>query len=1262
MKKLIIRLIFTVSVPIILGVAASLFLFYYNLISALLSWETDSQKWIKQSQQQILYNQLLSQQIIEEYSFNQLQLQLILMNKLIDKFNNKEILVNADTQFQVCSYRELVFNKCPPDVYKQLNRSNYYADLYFVRSLFRFDLLSSQQQYFIQMNTFLSFYSKTAFYQSQNEGLLKIQMIYNSDTTSILTRIPSAFLNITDSKYQNCKGDSFLEPYDPRCRPWYIYAQENEGYFFYEPYIDAVKKSLIMTLSSQVKSDSQFQSVNSIDFDMSDLVQLFVNSQNQYSVLFHEFNNTIFNHPLLNDDSVLSWQDLEFKNITQNCITDIELENCNQEKQQLSQQLKETIQFIKSGNYSINQQNNLDQLYQYWSKFGVKQISLVFPLVSTIPKYKTQQPYSFSIILTARVIEDQTEKLELFNIININWIKIPLLFEFIIVSLAIVVFILNYGKFQVFQVQKPIEILIQFLQINLILQRQTQIPKCSKKLEKFSCLNQNSKNNLNKKKQSSFQKNKLKNEETLNILFSPSSLDSSKQISRNTFTTNRNQLIFLEKNQDEQKLTQGNTRNNKINSPDADEVDFSQKFDSFREKRRTRLSYQQNILSSTKIFNQKTHMNYGNQETYVYNNLKKNIQTEVNSVSNLKKESQIQITQEQQHVKQQKSKILDELEPLFLEMKIIKETFQSLESLINYEIDAQSQNSEDIMNALFHFAKAKSTFQKLQNLNGLSLSYFNLGLIYMLKNDYQLASEYFLSAIQLNLTSFGIDYSQLQLQNYAFSNDEELEDQLPLLKRRILCFAYSLKQQAFEQIHYQMKVFLNITPNCCQENQINFEQSYKNEQNLKNILQKSIENFRILENLLIFPNQNVSDLFIIFVNIEIAEILIQSDPINQIKQIQSYFNKTMDIINKLQPTYTKIKLQIQNLNEKRLDDYESAIIEEDSSFMFLNNHSNKSQEIRFMIFETFKAKLIFLKGKLEFLQQNYQIALEYFTQSLEEGQFFSPIQRENVVLYLIVLFQNLSIKQDFVDEFIFNCSAHVELILLVQLDFIFQNNILDLFFENVQPTKFLREKDKIQVIIFNKNIKTVIPLTNIESSHHFKLIILSIKNSAKQMIKNQQDNLLKLDWQQALMLSVGNLVRFNLFQINRIKQNLRKYKNINYDNQKQIHLQPAFFNKMNVMENKKQAIILFSNKYKNKNKIQTKQCYPKKIILNNKKIIVYHMFDHFIQERDENQFDSKFFQYEQVPSDKELIQKLNQLRSVDHLSSSNEFMAILKNL
>ncbi|EAR96012.3 tetratricopeptide repeat protein (macronuclear) [Tetrahymena thermophila SB210] len=266
MKLLIIRLITTVSFPIITGVALVLILFYKNLWDALNSWEEDSLSWINQTQKQILRNSVFSQQLIEQHSFSQLQLHLVIIKSLINKYYESKIKTNKDSQQLKCSYQELVQKKCPQIIYKLLNQSTFYVDLYFARENFQFDLLTTQQQDFINMNEFISFYGRAAIVASINNDLLKIQTIYNSDTTSILAHIPSRYENFTDSDYEDCLGKNFTEPYDPRCRPWYLYAQQHKGYFFYEPYLDAIENNLVMTLSSQIEYNSLLKLKMTIQF------------------------------------------------------------------------------------------------------------------------------------------------------------------------------------------------------------------------------------------------------------------------------------------------------------------------------------------------------------------------------------------------------------------------------------------------------------------------------------------------------------------------------------------------------------------------------------------------------------------------------------------------------------------------------------------------------------------------------------------------------------------------------------------------------------------------------------------------------------------------------------------------------------------------------------------------------------------------------------------------------------------------------------
>ncbi|EWS71905.1 tetratricopeptide repeat protein (macronuclear) [Tetrahymena thermophila SB210] len=385
MKYLVVRLILTVSLPIIIGVGVVLTIFYKLLWQALDQWQEDSGIWINQTQQQILYNSIYSQQILLEYSFNQLELHMVAMKGLLKKYESGQMIYKSQSSYTYCSYREFMFNECPKNVYSQINESIFYVQLYFVRSVFKFELLTPEQQYFIKMNEDLSFYSGAAFLASQSDGLIQISNIYNSDTTSLQVVSPSVLYNYTQASYQTCNGDQFIEPYDARCRFWFQYAEQYPGIFIYQPYNDALTGTLELSLSSQVLKDSKFYSVHTINFVMQNLVQIFNGylSQNSYSVLFHEFNTTVLYHPLLVFYQKMTWVDVEFLNINQFCSDQQEILNlCQSQKEQLSSQVNKTVSFIKTGNYSIEKQYNLDQLYQYWDRFGQKQF--VYPTLNNI--------------------------------------------------------------------------------------------------------------------------------------------------------------------------------------------------------------------------------------------------------------------------------------------------------------------------------------------------------------------------------------------------------------------------------------------------------------------------------------------------------------------------------------------------------------------------------------------------------------------------------------------------------------------------------------------------------------------------------------------------------------------------------------------------------------------------------------------------------------------------------------------------------------
>ncbi|KAL4510867.1 hypothetical protein ABPG73_007945 [Tetrahymena malaccensis] len=1089
MKFLILSLILTVSITIIVGVAFVLSIFYINLWNSLDIWEQDSNQWILQTQKQILMNSLTSLKILEEYSFNQVRNNCVNINRyqiyckgLIThgcyKQSDKEVLESAVN-------KDLIFNQCPENVYLQLNQSQYYVDLYFVRSLFKYNLLTDNQKQFIQMNDFISFYGKAAFYASQQEGLIQLAFIYNSDITSAQYGIPSGFYNYTDSVYESCLGDGFIEPYDPRCRPWFQFSSQHQGYFFFEPYLDSLGQDLLMTLSSQIDQNNQLQSVNSIDIYMINLNKVFMSTQgnHSYSVLLHEFNNTVFSHPLLYNTNLTSWIELEYQNITQNCKTQQQLELCLAYKDQFQYQVNSSIDFIKKGDYSIEQQYNLDSLYQYWTLFGDQRISMIYPIRSQIKGFNNQQPYSFAIVLAAKVIQDKREQLKLFNLLNANFIRVPLIISFLLISLIIILFIINYGRFQVLQIWYPIELLILFLKQSILMDQSCRMHK-------------NEINNERQKIQQSINKHspqvRYDNSNNISIF---------KQIdSQHKMLDQTNSFVF------------GNFNNSKINNS----IIF------FKDKRNEEFksNHQINKIKQSQISQLPEEIfNLDVASSYKTIHSVKSFQFQFNrnkSILQSNQLSQIQDFHNSQREKDDKNKILKGLKPAFQEMKIIKQAFQELELVINYSVQSSQIKQQDNLRTLFHFTKAKQLFLKLKNDTGLSRCYYNLGLIYLLKEEYNISSEYFESAIQLNLDWLDLSSFSHVNQYYARHQDEDEKNQLIILTKRIFSQAYSQKCAAFQQISVESKSIKQDSIDNFVDSLHSFQRFTKNksrtglkQQYSQQLLIQSLNLFQKVEQIIQNFTQDFSEIFQIFLFQEIVEILIQ---LNLKCQIPQYITKINFLFQNNSLTY-----QILNGIKKNIS--------------FKENISIKQ-----MVTETFKGKQLFLLGMIEKANKNLYEAIEYLTQSLEIPTHYNYFQKIRTFQALAQTFEQLSLKKSFIDEEYLSSEtqASVDLIILIQFD----KNLSQLQFiniiENLKKFNFFGKNDRIQILLFSKEIHQFIPYTQIQSDHHWKLLVDSLQNLGKDFIKNEKKLKKQLTLEQIIFETLIYIYESNNLELQQI--------------------------------------------------------------------------------------------------------------------------------
>ncbi|KAL4484438.1 hypothetical protein ABPG74_019615 [Tetrahymena malaccensis] len=1178
MKYLILRLLVTVSLPTLIGVAFVLSIFYNILWNSLDQWQNESGQWNDQMQKQMLMNSAYSQQLLLEYSFNQLELHMVVIKGLIKKYQNSKIVYNPKTIFTVCSYREFTFNECPDYVYDQLNKSIFYADLYFVRTVFKFDFLTPSQQYFIKtvkiislfqvfqqyllfyQNDFVSFYSRAAFKASQNEGIIQISNIYNSDQTSVQQVSPSVFYNYTASDFEDCFGNDFIEPYDARCRYWYKYAQKNKGFFIFEPYIDALTGTLLMSLSTQMEYESQFYSVDNIDFQMNNILQIFdsVKGENSYSVLFHEFNSTVFVHPLLVFYQVMSWADLEYFNINQFCSnSNQQMLLCESQKQQFAQQVNQTIEFIQTEYYSMDQ-DNTDKLYQYWQRFG--------------------QKYQQCIINNSAQLKRSYNKISL----------------------------------QLIQQENPIQtnILIDQSQNQFLLEESTR--QFQNTHTKYCQVAEKSFDEQSKTNHDCIESPQIKQN---NIFNSP--LQSSKN------TCSPPPCYLKKQNQSTQRF---------FDSPQQSQI-LQKKCD----------NQSQNSQDQNFSFNKANYLNHA--QSKFKDKLKKNVEL-----------------QEQQQMREEsKDKILQGLKPLFLEMKIIKQVFQDLESVINYQIDSQNQNQQNSMNTLFHFTQAKATFQKLKNQTGLSRCYYNLGIIYLFKSDFSLASEYFESAIQLNLEALGIDYQDLIKQKIIETSSIKDENQILILSKRIFSQAYCLKQQALQAIYTQDDISNKQNLQNYDQNQLyqsNQEKIIQNQPQNITLLLKSLEIFQIVLRLIQNNEFYFPDNFKIFLFQEMAEIILN---LKESKQIQFYFDALNQLFQNQQNQQT-IKVLIPNHHSSQ------KIINNELKYKSHNNlNSTSSLEIKKQIFQIQKSRQHFLYGLMEQNQKNYSQAIQQFTLCIEEGTHYNPALRKKAIQHVIQLFQNN--PQKLISESWFDINEEqnipIDLVILIQLDYCLKYTTIENCLKSIQQSNFLNKEDRIIIQIYNQELDIFMPLTHIYNNKHWDLIIDSFQNITKTYIQYEKKSKLQISWQQALFNSLNYVCQFNLqdqIHLNQISN--KKDDIINKDNTFG-NLKSAFQCYKNILSCQKyerqKIVLLFSREQECNRQLNQNNLIIQLKLFNYRKPIVYHLkeFSLFKNSKPNQQFDNLI--YESFYDEHQLISRLSQLRKEENINDQQEFLAILNN-
>ncbi|EWS71890.1 tetratricopeptide repeat protein (macronuclear) [Tetrahymena thermophila SB210] len=388
--SLIIKLILSISIPIVIGVLFNLSVFYFVLYQNVYQWEEQQTKQLITNENQKLHNLVYGIKTTMEISFNTVEQDLISFHNFYLKMINNDVLVRKQFSYIPCSYRYFAFNNCTQNMYKEFSKNSNYVEGFFHRTTFDFEEFSDEKKQRFKKVWDSYIIAKSAIIARRN-SLIAINDVFQGFDDSLLTTVPMLNINLTAFQpYQTCiTNQTFVENFDPRCRGWYRSTIKQAGkyqVYQYKPYKDAFTNSITMSPSALILDEktNAFLSIIAMDFNITKLTQNVIAISDEldesqitsgYSLLFHEDNNTIFHHKYWKstDDIEYSWQDIEYNSTTI---------YSTQEKNSFVQQVSDAKIHALSFQYDIEKQINTDQFYISFSKNNLRYYSLIYPVNS----------------------------------------------------------------------------------------------------------------------------------------------------------------------------------------------------------------------------------------------------------------------------------------------------------------------------------------------------------------------------------------------------------------------------------------------------------------------------------------------------------------------------------------------------------------------------------------------------------------------------------------------------------------------------------------------------------------------------------------------------------------------------------------------------------------------------------------------------------------------------------------------------------------
>ncbi|EAR96229.2 transmembrane protein, putative (macronuclear) [Tetrahymena thermophila SB210] len=911
---------------------------------------------------------------------------LIVYQGLYYKFINEQIKQQSIfRQHKNCSYAYLNYGKCPQYIYDAFTTDGQYSlkvDLFFHRTNFTYDSFEPEGQIRLRKNWDFYFFAKSAI-QARKNDLINISIVYNSFNDSLLTITPgqqfifhllklifflNRLTNLSSVNYLSCMGNQYKEPYDPRCREWYQNALQHPGNQFFKPYQDFFTHTTIMTASARIDDPlGNNISIISVDFIIANLINNLFARQDQssnfdtHSVLFHQDQNTVYYHPNwnANERTIVSWQNLEFNN------SDYDLN----EYSKFTMLVQNSKDYSLTGQYDIESYVNVTQFFQFWTKNQIPYMSLIYPLQIVSPQNVWNQTMvSKQVLMVAKVREDISGIFKIINLTHDTNYKVILFVETSIVLAIIIILTLHFAAILQYQVEIPLEKLTVFINQNTDQFRDQNNSK-EKQYQKIYQTDMSNKSlNYDLKKQIKLSKRKSNNQENLSL-----KIDKSPNI-KNQISTNFQLLTNKTFQLNNEEVRFDNIRQNKcdnIKFKNKQEELFKQ--ESYQEKYNSS-SMQNRTEKDQSVFrlenlNEERQISYFNieqkaqmAETSQYLKLKNKLQFEkLNQIlNNNDQKNNYKISDQPQKVN-----LEEDLDPMFLEMQIIKDTFYQLQSVISFKKNDIQQYSkiknmeenQDEGRCILHYAFAYKLFRQLKNNFGVALSSLNLGYFCYKKNDFVEALIYYESAmihciIDMGFSSIHEFMSQWKQSSIQYCKSQEAINQ----KLTIICTSLILSSLTIKEVIHNKNDLLG--------NKNVFKIFFSNFQVQKNQLKLALfyaqTVLNIAQQLILLNKTILSDEIIIIIETNYLEIIHDFAPVEEVEMMIQNLEQKIE-----KKKYLQVKLLDSQLNQ-----FSTQAVSPFKKFSDKNldqkNVTPKKELLREFEKNNFEKLLLILSGKLNF--------------------------------------------------------------------------------------------------------------------------------------------------------------------------------------------------------------------------------------------------------------------------------------------------------